>query len=43
MRLLRQHEAIGLLWGATVRGEGVASPIGPVLRALDITLATRVA
>jgi hypothetical protein len=36
-------EAIGLLWGATVRGEGVASPIGPVLRTLDITLAARVA
>jgi hypothetical protein len=31
------HRAIGLLWGSTARGEGVACPIGPVLQALNIT------
>jgi hypothetical protein len=38
-----RNEAVGLLWGTTPRGDGVASPIGPVLGTLDITLATRVA
>jgi hypothetical protein len=28
--------AVGLLWGATHRGEGVASPIAPVLYAMNI-------
>lgn len=30
--------AIGLLWGRNHRGEGLASPIGPVLEALGIAL-----
>jgi hypothetical protein len=38
-----KNEAIGMLWGTTPRGDGVACPIGPVLRTLDITLAMRVA
>jgi hypothetical protein len=29
---------IGLLWGRNHQGEGLASPIGPVLESLDITL-----
>jgi hypothetical protein len=32
-----QRRAIGLLWGTTARGEGVACPIGPVLHALNIS------
>ena len=31
-------EAVGLLWGANTRGDGVASPIGPVLHSMSITL-----
>jgi len=31
-------KAVGLLWGANGRGEGVACPIAAVLSALDITL-----
>lgn len=31
--------AVGLLWGTNSRGEGVACPIGPVLYAMNITLA----
>lgn len=33
-----QGDAVGLLWGANSRGEGVACPIAAVLNALDITL-----
>lgn len=32
--------AVGLLWGSTSRGEGVACHIGPVLHAMNITLDT---
>jgi hypothetical protein len=31
-----RDEPVGLLWGSTSRGEGVACPIAPVLKALDI-------
>jgi len=31
-------KALGLLWGATIRGEGIASPIAPILYALNIEL-----
>ncbi len=31
-------KAVGLLWGANSRGEGVACPIDPVLHAMNITL-----
>lgn len=30
--------AVGLLWGSTSRGEGIACPIAPVLHALNIAL-----
>ena len=33
-----RNEAVGLLWGTNARGEGVACPIEPVLRALSIDL-----
>ena len=33
------NRAVGLLWGTNVRGEGVASPIAPVLYAMNIALA----
>lgn len=36
--LNQDHAVLGLLWGATVAGEGVACPIGPVLHALNIRL-----
>lgn len=32
------NNAVGLLWGSTVRGEGLACPIAPVLYAMNITL-----
>lgn len=32
------NKAVGLLWGANTRGEGVACPIAPVLYAMNITL-----
>lgn len=35
--------AVGLLWGATRSGEGVACPIAPVLHAMNIDLAAGVA
>jgi hypothetical protein len=31
-------KAVGLLWGANSRGEGVACPIAPVLHAMNIAL-----
>jgi hypothetical protein len=34
--------AVGLLWGSTSRGEGVASHIGPVLQALNISMSSQV-
>jgi hypothetical protein len=33
------NNAVGLLWGSNVRGEGLACPIAPVLYAMNITLA----
>lgn len=33
-----REEVVGLLWGTTARGEGVACHIEPALRALDISL-----
>jgi hypothetical protein len=33
-----RRQAIGLLWGTTPRGEGVACHLGPVLAALHITV-----
>jgi hypothetical protein len=32
------QKAVGLLWGANTRGEGVACPIAPVIHAMNITL-----
>lgn len=32
------NNAVGLLWGSNVRGEGLACPIAPVLYAMNLTL-----
>src|SRR6202034_3487128 len=32
----RERKAVGLIWGANVRGEAVACPIGPVLQTMNI-------
>ncbi len=34
----QERKAVGLIWGANVRGEAVACPIGPVLRTMNILL-----
>ncbi len=33
-----QGKAVGLVWGANSRGEGIACPIGPVLFAMNVSL-----
>jgi hypothetical protein len=33
-----QGRAVALLWGCTGNGDGVATPLGPVLRELDVTI-----
>jgi hypothetical protein len=33
-----QHSLVGLLWGSNASGDGIATPIGAVLEALDVEL-----